>query len=150
MKHLKFRNLGLGLLSLLAVSQLVPVYRVNPPVTGEPVMTTEVQEILTRACFDCHSNRTIWPWYSRVAPVSWFIANHVNEGREHLNFSTWDTLSARDREKAVEEIAEEVDEGKMPMTSYVVGHPSAQLSELDRQQLLSWAKTLAPAEEARP
>lgn len=145
----RFRNLTLGLLALIALMQLVPVNRSNPPVTGEPTMTAEVGEVLTRACFDCHSNRTVWPWYSRVAPLSWYIADHVNEGREHLNFSTWDRLSARDRAKAAEEIVEEVDEGKMPMTSYVVGHPSAQLSELDRQQLLAWARTLAPDGEEK-
>lgn len=145
----RFRKLVIGLLVLVAAIQLVPVNRSNPPVTGEPGMTAEVEEVLTRACFDCHSNRTVWPWYSRVAPLSWFVTNHVNEGREHLNFSTWDAVSPSDRAKAAEEVAEEVDEGKMPMTSYVVGHPSAQLSELDRQKLLSWARTLAPDEEVK-
>ena len=140
MQNLK--KIAAGLAVLLIAIQLVPVQSSNPPVSGEPAMSPEVREVLTRSCFDCHSNRTVWPWYSKVAPLSWWIANHVNEGREHLSFSTWDTLSAKDRAKAAEEIVDEVDEAKMPMASYVVGHPAAQLTDADRQVLIAWARGL--------
>ena len=142
----RFKNLAVGLLALAVIIQLAPGRGVNPPVTSEPAMSQEVREVLTRACFDCHSNRTVWPWYTRVAPVSWWIIHHVEEGREHLNLSTWDVLSPKDRVKAGENIGKEVEEGKMPLVSYVIGHPEASLSDQDRQLLIQWARSLAEGE----
>lgn len=136
---------GVGLATLLAV-QLVPIRGHNPPVTSEPPMSNEAREVLTRACFDCHSNRTVWPWYSRVAPLSWWIVDHVEDGRRHLNFSAWDAMPADKRAEAGEEIVEEVQEGKMPMSSYVVGHPEARLSEADQRVLFAWARSLPTGE----
>ena len=138
----RLKKIIVGVAALLVAIQLVPIRGGNPPITGEPAMSPEVREILARSCFDCHSNRTEWPWYSRVAPVSWWIAHHVDEGREHLNFSTWDTLPADERREMGEEIVEEVEEGKMPLASYVVGHPRAELSDQDRQRLIAWARSL--------
>lgn len=134
-----------GLMIALFAIQLLPYRGSNPPERTEPEMAPEVREILTRSCYDCHSNRTTWPWYSQVAPVSWWIVHHVNEGREHLNFSEWDRLDSKERGKAGEEIADEVSEGGMPLASYVVGHPEATLSDGDRQILLSWANGLRDA-----
>jgi hypothetical protein len=102
-------------------------------------MPTEVRSILERSCYDCHSNRTRWPWYSRVAPVSWFVARHVAEGREHLNFTEWDRMSPEDQAKAMEEIGETVTEGEMPLASYLLAHPEAALSEQDQTLLRQWA-----------
>lgn len=138
----RFQKLAIGLATFLVAIQFVPLRGENPPMTGEPPMSPEVREILTRSCFDCHSNRTVWPWYSKVAPVSWWIVRHVDEGREHLNFSTWDSLAPEDQQKALEETVEEVEKGKMPLASYVIGHPQAELSDNDRQALASWARAL--------
>lgn len=119
--------------------QFVPVDRTNPPVESEVPASAEVREVLRRACYDCHSNETIWPWYSRVAPISWLVARDVHEGREHLNFSTWNRLSTQDQVEAMHESWEEVDEGAMPLWFYLPPHPEARLSERDRELLRRWA-----------
>lgn len=136
----RLKKFAIGLTALLVVIQFVPIRGTNPPVGGEPQMSPEVREVLSRSCFDCHSNRTVWPWYSRVAPLSWWIVHHVDEGREHLNISTWETLSPEDQKDALEEVVEDVQEGEMPLGSYVVGHPKARLSDRDKQLLIDWAR----------
>jgi hypothetical protein len=113
--------------------QLIPVDRSNPPVTREIQWNSaETQQLAQNACYDCHSNQSEWPWYSYVAPASWLVAHDVEEGREHLNFTEWD----RPNEEA-EEILEEVEEGSMPLTKYVLLHPEANLSAAERQTLLA-------------
>lgn len=125
------------------VQALNPILPEMAPLTAPD----ETEQILTRACYDCHSNKTKWPWYSRVAPVSWWVTDHVNEGREHLNFSNWGLSNAEDQAEYAEEIIEEIEEGKMPMPSYVVGHPEAELSETDIATLRAWAAQFAGAGE---
>jgi len=122
--------------------QLIPVDRTNPPVEEELPASPEVKAILKRACYDCHSHETIWPWYSRVAPVSWLLALDVGEGREELNFSTWNRYSQKKRDKMIKEIWEEVGEGDMPPWFYLPLHPEARLSESDRAVLKGWAKPI--------
>ena len=136
-----------ALIAIALLIQLIPVEQSNPPEMAPLTVPDETARILTRACYDCHSNKTKWPWYSRVAPVSWWITDHVNEGREHLNFSNWGLSSAKDQAEYAEEIVEEVEEGKMPMSSYVVGHPEAALSETDIATLRAWAGQFEGAEE---
>lgn len=112
--------------------QFVPYGRAhdNPPVVSEPVWDSpQTRELAQRACFDCHSNQTVWPWYSNVAPVSWLVERHVVEGRESLNFSNW----AGSHE--VDEMGETVREGEMPMANYVVLHREARLSDAERAAL---------------
>jgi hypothetical protein len=127
--------------------QLVPVSRTNPPVEGDFRGSTEVVSVLRRACYDCHSNQTVWPWYSRVAPVSWVIAHDVNEGRAELNFSTWDQLSTEKQAKAMKESWKEVAEGEMPTWYYVVLHPEARLSANDQSVLQAWSDSPAAGEK---
>ena len=97
-----------------------------------------IQTIMKNACYDCHSNETVYPWYSNVAPVSWWLKDHVNEGREHLNFSEWATYDDDRREHKLEEFVEEVEEGEMPLDSYTWTHAEARLSDEDRQTLVDW------------
>lgn len=130
-------TLGLLFLALVGI-QFMPVDRSNPPVTLVVDAPPEVMSILRRSCFDCHSNETVWPWYSRVAPMSWKVVDHVHEGREHLNFSTWDQNDAEDRAEIVEEIWEEVAKGAMPMPNYLRLHAEARLSEADLAALKAW------------
>ena len=121
------------LLGVLAAMQLVPAegQGVNPPVTGEPAWdSARTRELFARSCADCHSNRTRWPWYSRVAPLSWLVASDVREAREHLNVSEWDRP-----QKDADEAAEEVREGEMPLRSYLVAHPEARLTDAERAEL---------------
>jgi mono/diheme cytochrome c family protein len=124
-----------GVLLILAFSaiQLVPYGRdhVNPPLGAEPAWDSpRTRALAKQACFDCHSNETEWPAYSRVAPISWLIQRDVSEGRAVLNFSEWQ----RPQEEA-KEAAEEVLEGEMPLRIYQVMHTRARLNAVDRKQL---------------
>jgi hypothetical protein len=143
-----FIVIGLLLLGI----QFVPVPRVNPPVAAAITPPDEVQVLLEGSCFDCHSNQTVWPWYSRVAPVSWLIYRDVKKGRSELNFSEWAAYTVRRRDHKLEELEEKVGEGEMPLRFYLPLHPDARLSEAERQVLVEWARTeraemeVAPAE----
>ena len=137
---------GLGLCVAFVVIQFVPVNRTNPPVESDVPADGEVRSVLRRACYDCHSNETVWPWYSRIAPVSWIIAYDVREGRAELNFSTWNQLSPDKQAKEMRESWKEVAEGEMPTWFYVVLHPEAKLSPADKSVLQTWSASAAPAE----
>lgn len=132
------------------VIQLFPtgVSTTNPPVVAEPAWdSAQTRDLATRACFDCHSNETVWPWYARVAPVKWGVARDVAEGRAVLNFSEWggpqpagqggeaDEDDNGEAEDLLEEVQEVLDEGEMPPTKYVLLHPSAKLTPDEREQL---------------
>ena len=112
-----------GALIVFGVIQLIPVSRTNPPVKSEPVWDSPQTRTLAKdACFACHSNETTWPWYAKIAPVSWLTAHDVSEGRETLNFSEWGQHRAN-----TNEIAEVINEGEMPPWYYTVMHPEAKL-----------------------
>jgi hypothetical protein len=134
------RALLVALVALVAI-QFVPVPRSNPPVETEVPAPAPVREILKRACYDCHSHETRWPWYSRVAPVSWLVAHDVDEAREHVDFSAWNRYDPPKRAKQLEEIWEEVEEGEMPLWFYVLLHPEARLSDEDRAVLRRWTQS---------
>jgi len=130
---------ALLLLALAAIGiQLVPVARTNPAGRGEPDAPPEVRSVLRRACYDCHSNETRWPWYAYVAPVSWLVGSDVEEGRQELNFSEWAALSAKRQEKRRKRIGREVTAGDMPPWYYVTMHPAARLAAEDLKTLASW------------
>ena len=101
-------------------------------------MTPDVASILDRSCRDCHSNQTVWPWYTNVAPISWWLSNHVNEGRRDLNMSEWGRLPRDRQERKLRQICDEVEDGAMPMSSYLPMHPAARLSEQDKKTLCDW------------
>jgi hypothetical protein len=128
----------LGLLLLLVVIQFVPIDRVNPPVEAEVPAPVHVRVILRRACYDCHSNETVWPWYSHVAPLSWLLVRDVQEGRAELNFSTWNQHSTQRQAKKLQESRKEVQEGDMPPWYYLPVHRHARLSVEDRAALRNW------------
>ena len=130
---------GATLLLLFVAVQFVPVDRTNPPVTTRARVPSDVDPLLRRACFDCHSNETKWPWYSRVAPVSWLVADHVKDGRKNLNFSTWPVLDPGAESHLLHEIEEVIEEGEMPLKSYLLGHPEARLSDAEKNMILRWA-----------
>jgi len=141
-KWLKFG--GLALVVLLVLAQFVPVERTNPPVGDEIQAPPEVMAVLKRSCYDCHSNETVWPAYSRVAPISWLVAHDVNEGRSGVNYSEWGALSADDKAHLLEETWEEVEEGKMPLKKYMLLHQDARLSDSDLATLRGWTRSLLP------
>ncbi len=121
--------------------QFVPVERSNPPVTGEIDASPQVRETLRRSCYDCHSNETVWPWYSYIAPASWLLADDVAEGRDELNFSEWSGYDDKRKLKKFKEIREEVEEGEMPQWYYLLLHGDAALTEADKQALYEWTAT---------
>lgn len=127
-------------LAVAAVLQLVPVARTNPPVTSDVDAPRDVQAILERSCYDCHSNRTRWPWYSRVAPVSWLVARDVRLGRRELNFSEWPAFDFEEQDDLMAHIAKQVERGRMPLPIYLTMHAGAKLSAADRRTLVAWAK----------
>lgn len=149
MKILKW--IGIGIIVILACIQVVRPDRTNPAVDRGKTMQAnaqvppEVQAIFERSCYDCHSNQTKWPWYTNVAPVSWFIADHVKDGREELSFSEWGAYAPKKADHKLEEICEMVEKGEMPLESYLILHSGAKLSEPDKQTLCNWTK----AERAR-
>ena len=122
---------------LIVGIQFIPAGRSNQGVISDFDGPEEVEAILRRSCYDCHSNESKWPWYSRVAPVSWFVAGHVKEGREHLNFSDWAPI--RDNMYIREEIYEETAEGKMPLKSYLLMHSGAKVTKAELETLKTWA-----------
>ena len=125
----------LGVIAIFILVQFVPRGRnhTNPAVVQEPAWDKpETRVLAQRACFDCHSNETIWPWYSSVAPFSWLIGQDVEEGRERLNFSAWGR-----GEQEIEEIADVIQNGEMPPVYYVILHPEANLSNQERLDLLN-------------
>jgi hypothetical protein len=128
-----------GLAVVFAGLQLVPVEKNNPPVRQEVDAPPPVMEILRRACYDCHSNETRWPWYSRVAPSSWFVSTHVRKGRGDLNFSDWPIYDFEQQQLNLDDIQKQIEKGKMPLRSYLLLHPEARLSETDRSTLLDWS-----------
>lgn len=132
------------LVIMLAI-QLVKPSMTNPAV--DPAreiavthpMTAEVTAILQRSCNDCHSNRTVWPWYSNVAPASWLVSHDVREGRDALNFSEWTLYAPQKQQKLMDEICEQVTEGEMPASQYTLLHRSARLTRTDVQAVCIWA-----------
>lgn len=135
------RIFGVLLLVFLAI-QLVPLDRSNPPVEADLDAPADVKAVLKRACYDCHSNETAWPWYARVAPVSWLVAKDVREGRKHLNISEWGKMSERKQAGAARAMWRELEEGRMPLPVYLPMHPEAKLSEADRAAVRAWAASL--------
>lgn len=148
MKRLLIR-IVLVLLVVLVVIQVIPAHRTNPSVTMDIPTSPDVKAILRKACYDCHSNETVYPWYSRIAPVSWILAQHISEGREALNFSTWDQYSPRDQGEHIHESWETVAEGEMPPWYYTVIHSEARLSSEDRQMLRTWAREAPQRQEEK-
>ncbi|MBH53713.1 MAG: hypothetical protein CMI18_05135 [Opitutaceae bacterium] len=120
---------GFFILALFLAIQLKPVDRSNPSEIADSGLPYEVKTILKAKCYDCHSNESHWPWYSYIAPVSWWISDHVHEGRREVNYSKWDTYSEDRKEDKIEETFDEVLDGLMPIESYLITHPDAKVTE---------------------
>jgi hypothetical protein len=141
MKRILVR-VAIVLLALFVAIQLWPVDRTNPPVKSPLVAPEPIQSMLRRSCYDCHSNESRWPWYAYVAPVSWLVTDDVKEGRKELNLSEWGEYSAAKRLSKAESMAEEVEEGKMPLPKYLRMHHDARLSPEDVKALRAWVDGL--------
>jgi Haem-binding domain len=123
----------IGLVLFVGI-QFVPVDRTNPPVVREPNWDSpQTRAMMERACFDCHSNETRWPWYSNIAPISWSIAREVHEGRRSLNYSDWNPNRPN-------ESLETILQGRMPPRQYMLLHPEARLTDSELQSLVAGMK----------
>ena len=107
---------------------------------AETQPSPEVQGTLKSACYDCHSANTNYPWYSNVAPISYWLADHIEEGKEHLNFSDWANYTDKKKDHKLEELVEEVKEGEMPLNEYTWTHADARLTQEQITALLTWAQ----------
>lgn len=142
-KILKWAAIVLAM--IFVALQFIRPARTNPPIDEARTIlkhtqiTSEVASILDRACNDCHSNQTRWPWYSNISPVSWFVAGHVNEGRREMNFSDWAQYSTQQQVGLLKEMCSEVKAGAMPMKSYLRLHGEATLTPEDVKTLCDWA-----------
>ena len=134
-----------ALVVVFALLQFTNPARTNPPVAlGGDLSATnppppQIASLLRAACYDCHSDETRWPWYSRVAPVSWLVVSDVNDGRERLNFSNWPRALPERAAKRLERMSEELDYKEMPPAKYTALHPAARLTASQREQLIHWA-----------
>src|SRR5689334_13007104 len=131
----KLKWAGIILIVLAVAIQAIRPARTNPEVDESKTLransttSADVAAILDRACNDCHSNKTTWPWYSEVAPVSWLLVDDVNDGRKELSLSEWGTYDSKKRVRKLKKICEEVESGGMPLKSYLLLHPAARLSD---------------------
>jgi hypothetical protein len=136
----------IGVLIVLIVIQFIkPDRNINPQEQKRHIaqfvpVPQDVQIVLKRACYDCHSNNTRYPWYANIQPIAWYLAHHVKEGKAELNFDEFTSYDAKKQDHKLEEVAETVEEGEMPLSSYTLIHKDAKLAEQERTLLVDWAK----------
>lgn len=146
---------GLALICAIVIAQFIRPAKTNP--VADPSLAIEshmqvdpkVSAIIDRSCADCHSNKTRWPWYSHVAPVSWFVIDHVNIGRQELNFSEWGKYERRDQSGKLRQICREVTNGAMPLGSYTPMHAGSALTQDDVKTLCDWSDAQRAQLEAK-
>ena len=142
-----YRYLWLLLLVALIIMQFFPIDKTNPTADASLDLITmenppqEIAMMLKGACYDCHSNNTKYPWYTSVAPISWWVKGHIDHGRDEINFSEWGNYKADKANHYLEESAEVVEEKRMPLTPYLILHPEAKISEEQRATLAQWFKS---------
>lgn len=131
-------------LAILVIIQLKRINTTNPEILLDQDFLyavnapDDINKILKTSCYDCHSNQTIYPWYSKVAPVSWILENHILEGRSHINFSEWTSYQEKKKNKIIEECIEEIEGGNMPLKPYTLLHPDAKLTAEAKKNLIGW------------
>lgn len=140
------KKIFLGILIVIILIQFIrPEKNVSPEVVNDisTVMNVpkNVQEIIKTSCGDCHSNNTKYPWYSEIAPVSWYLASHVNDGKKHLNFSEWAAYNKNQKEHIIKDLKKELKSKEMPLNSYLWIHKEAIVSPEQYKILLDWIDT---------
>lgn len=142
------RNIIIGIVVFLMIAQFFGINKINPSTPSNETFYSvhntpqDVQSIMDAACMDCHSHQTKYPWYTSIAPLSWWINHHIVEGREHLNFSTWTSYDKGKQDHKIEECIEVLEEGEMPLTSYTLIHGNAKLSSAQKERLISYLNTI--------
>jgi hypothetical protein len=144
----KTRKTLVGVLILLVVIQTIqPMRNLSDTVSPNDISKTfevndKVYSILTEKCYDCHSNNTRYPWYNYIQPAGWWLAAHIYEGKEHLNFSEFSTYSEKRKSHKLREISDAVNEGWMPLETYIWLHKDAKITPEDRDAINAWIETL--------
>jgi hypothetical protein len=142
------KKIVLVLVVLLIVIQFIrPTRNLSAAVSPNDIsrhytVPDTVAAILQRACNDCHSNNTRYPWYTNIQPVGWWMQHHVNEGKDELNFSEFGAYTTKRQNHKMEEVAEQIEKGEMPLDSYLWIHKDAKLTAQEKEILISWAKDL--------
>ncbi|MEZ4888047.1 MAG: heme-binding domain-containing protein [Chitinophagales bacterium] len=139
------QKIALAVLVLLVVIQFIPMDKVYEEPNQNDLMASvevpiEVGEILKKACYDCHSNQSVYPWYTNVQPLGFWINGHIKEGKKHLNFSDWGTYNAKKQAHKLEEVCDEIEEVKMPLKSYTWVHEGTRLTSEQVELICKWAK----------
>ena len=143
----------MALMALFVLAQVVQPKRTNPPVVASRSLEANVQvppqvhSILKRACYDCHSSSTVWPWYSHIAPVSWLVTDDVNEARRHINFQDWLALEPKEAVEHLGLICDESKSGDMPPSTYRFVHKESKLSPDEVKTVCSWSQSFIHAPE---
>ena len=142
------KRILLGLLAVFVIMQFFRIDKTNPPVDASKDFIklnnppAEVAQILSSVCYDCHSHETKYPWYTNIAPVSWWVKGHINHGRGDLNFSKWADYDAKRKDHKLEECYEELEKKAMPLKSYTWAHSNARLTDEQRALMVDWFKSL--------
>lgn len=127
---------------LLLAIQILPVPKTNPPVDNTKALhaSEDVMTIFKKSCYDCHSYETKWPGYSNIAPFSWVIVDHVEDGRKALNFSEWSEIPTDMKYKRLKRAIKTVNNGMMPLPSYLRFHDEALMSDADKKKVVDWCE----------
>ncbi len=142
-----------ALLAFLIIAQFFPIDKTNPEIDPAKDFITlnnpppNLATLIKDACYDCHSNHTEYPWYTSVAPVSWWIKGHINGAKKHLNFSEWTAYDAKKADHKLEECFEMVSDGKMPLKSYTWLHSEAKMTAVQSKELADWFEGLRNGED---
>ncbi len=141
-----FKILVIVVVAAFVVLQFFQIDKTNPPVVqaetleASTTVPSNIVIIIGKSCGDCHTNQTVYPWYSNVQPTAWFLKNHIDDGRRKLNFSIWNTYTSAKKSKKLDEICEQIESKEMPIPSYLWIHRDSILSDSDGKALCEWAK----------
>jgi hypothetical protein len=150
-KRFTIKNIAIFLVIVFLLIQSIRIDKTIQPIDPSKDFISltspnpEIANILKIACYDCHSNQPSYPWYTNIAPVSWWVKHHINEGSHHLNFSEWGTYKEKRKNHKLKECIEMVEENEMPMSSYTIMHKEAELTEAQKLQLVEFFKGLKNA-----
>ena len=142
------KKILIALLVVLVVLQFFQIDKTNPETDINQDFLTihnppaEIASTMKAACYDCHSNKSVYPWYSNIQPIGWYLKDHIEEGKEHLNFSEFGTYTAKKQAHKLEECYELIEKGEMPLSSYTIIHKEAVLSETQQTELVSYFKEI--------
>lgn len=144
--------LGLVIIQFINRPDMSTTSEITPAhITKVMNVPVNVESILKRSCYDCHSDHTVWPWYSSIAPASWLVGDDVTAGRKKMNFSQWSKIPTAKQEARLNEICEEIKSDEMPLPPYLILHGDAKLSQADKDILCNWVEIeLKKLEDANP